>query len=48
MLNSVTKLYVAPIFECYVIKCGSKNGYQKDTCLKVIGLCAQNIIAILS
>jgi hypothetical protein len=36
-----------PMFECYVIWCGSKNIYQKDMCLKVSGLCAQNMITIL-
>ena len=25
-----------------------KNGYQKDMCSKEIGLCAQNVITILS
>ena len=25
---------LSPIFEWYGLRCGSKNGYQKDTCLK--------------
>ena len=39
--DSVTFLIRTPIFEWYVDWCGSKNGYQKGTCLKDIGLCAQ-------
>jgi hypothetical protein len=31
-----------------VLWCGSKNRYQKNTCLKVIGLRIQNMIAIIS
>ena len=27
------------IFECCMIKCGSKNGHQKGMCVKTIGLC---------
>ena len=30
-----------------MVRCGSKYGYQKDTCLKDIGLRAQNMINIL-
>ena len=26
--------------------CGSKNGYLKDTCLKEIGVCEQNMLTI--
>ena len=36
-----------PIFEGYVFRCGSKNGYQKVMCLKEIGLCAQSMITVL-
>ena len=40
--NSVNQL---PIFEWCVVRCGSKNGYQKGIiCLSEIGICAQNII----
>ena len=38
--HSVTFLTRTPIFECDVDCCGSKNRYQKGTCLKEIGLCA--------
>ena len=44
---SVPSLDWTPIFEWYVVRCGSKNIYQKDTCLKEIRLLAQNIITIL-
>ena len=27
--NSDTSLHWTPIFECLVVRCGSKNGYQK-------------------
>lgn len=37
-----------PIFERYVVRCVSKNEYQKDIHLKDIGLCAQNMISIPS
>ena len=29
---------IGPRFEWYVVRCGSKNGFQKDTCSKEIGL----------
>ena len=32
-----------PIFEWYVVRCGSKNGHQKDICLKEIRLRVQNM-----
>ena len=35
------------MIEWYVVRCGSKNGHQKDTRLKEIGLYAQNMLAIL-
>ena len=45
---SVAFLIRAPIFEWYVVWCGSKNGYQKGImCLKGIGLCVKNLITIL-
>lgn len=31
----------------YVVRCGPKNGYQKDLWLKEIGLCAQNMTTML-
>ena len=31
----------------YMVRCGSKNGHQKDICLKQIGLCAQNMVTVL-
>ena len=46
--HSVTFLIEVPIFEWYMIWCGSKNGYQKDTCSKEIGLLAQNMINVLN
>ena len=30
-----------------MVRCGSKNGHQKDMCLKEIGLRAQNMLTIL-
>ena len=45
--NLVTYLYQTPIFEWYVVRCGSKNRYQNDLCLKEIGLHAQNMVTIL-
>ena len=35
-----------PIFHWCVVRCGSKNGHQKDMCTKDIGLCAQNLFTI--
>ena len=37
----VTFLMRTSIFEWYVVWCDSKNRYQKDRCLKEIGLHAQ-------
>jgi hypothetical protein len=45
--NSVTYCNQTPMFECYVVWCGSKNRYQKDMNLTEIGQCAQNMITIL-
>ena len=44
LLILITNLY---IFEWYVVRCGFKNGCWKDLCLKVIGLCVQNMMTIL-
>ena len=41
-------LLCTPVFEWYVVWCGYKNKYEKDICLKEIGLHAQNMITILS
>jgi hypothetical protein len=35
------------MFEWYVDRCGSKNGYQKDICVKGIGLHTQKMITVL-
>ena len=43
----VTFLSQAPTFEWYVVKCGSKNKFQKEMCSKRIGLRAQNMITNL-
>ena len=45
--NSFTHLTQTTIFEWYVVCCGFKNGRQKYTCLKEIGLHAQDMITIL-
>ena len=37
-LDSVACLYWIPIFEWYVIWCGSKDGYQKLMCLRKVRL----------
>ena len=34
------------MFEWCVVRCGSKNGHQKDMCSKEIGLHAQNLLTI--
>ena len=44
---SITFLNRTPIFEWYVVRCGSKNGYQIGMWLKEIGLGTQNLITIL-
>ena len=33
--------------ECWVVRCGSKKGYQEDMCFEEIGLHAQNMLTIL-
>ena len=36
---------ITTIFEWCVVRCGCKNGHQKDImCFKEIGLCAQNML----
>ena len=41
MPNVVTSLNWRHIFEWCAVCCGSKGGYQKEMCLKEIGLCGQ-------
>ena len=48
VLASIAYLIQTSKLERYMVWCGSKNKYRKDTCLKDIGLRAQNMIAILS
>ena len=43
MPNPVNNTMWIPIFEWYVVRCGSKKRYQNNMCLKRIGLHAQNI-----
>jgi hypothetical protein len=45
--NSATHLTQTIKFEWYVVCCGFKNGHQKYTCLKEIGLHAQDMLSIL-
>ena len=45
--NLVSFLNQTPIFEWYMVRCGTKNGYIKDMYSKEIGLIAHNMIAIL-
>ena len=46
MPNLVTYLNMTSMLQWYVIRCGSKIEHQKYTCLKEIGLHAQNVITI--
>jgi hypothetical protein len=48
MSNLVPSLNHTPIFEWYVVKCGSKNKYQNDSRLKEIVLGAPNITTTLA
>ena len=48
MPNLVAYLNRTPILEWFVVWCGSKNKYQKDMCLKEIGLHPQNMVIILN
>ena len=47
VLNAATYLNQIHIFEWYVVRCDFENGFQKDICLKEIGLCAQNMLTFL-
>ena len=40
--NLIAYLNRTPTFEWCVVRCGSENEHQKDTCLKKIGLHAQD------
>ena len=46
--NLVTYLEWALIFECCVVRCGSRNRHQKTYVFRVIGLHAQNVSTIQS
>ena len=46
MLRLINHLNSTTLSEWYVLWCGFKNGHQKDTCFKEIGLHAQNMITI--
>ena len=45
--NLIISLNWTALFEWYVIRCGSKNGYQKYTCLEKRGLHAQNMLTMV-
>ena len=44
--NSNTTIIWTPIFELYVIICGTKYGYQNDMSFKATELCVQNMLTI--
>lgn len=44
--NSVKDLYGTSIFQWYVVRRGSKNGYPKDMRLEKVGPHAQNMMTI--
>jgi hypothetical protein len=45
--NSNIAMISTPIFEWCVVRCGSKNGNQKEMCLEEIGQRAQNMLSFL-
>ena len=47
MPKSVTHLNWAPIYEWYVVRCGSTNRHHKAMSLQEIGLSAQILLTIL-
>jgi hypothetical protein len=47
MPNLVTYLYQTPTIKWYLVRSNFKNKFQKDKCLKKVGLRAQNMIVIL-
>ena len=48
MHNLITSVNWTPIFEWCMVWWGSKKEYQEEMCLTDIGLCAENMITILS
>ena len=47
MPNSITYLNRTFTFVWYAVRCGFKNGYHRNMCLKKYGLHAQNMVTIL-
>lgn len=47
VLESNIAIIRTHVFEWYVVPWGSKNGHQKDTCIKEIGLCHEHILTTL-
>ena len=47
MLDSNIVIIWTLIFEWCVVRRESKNGHQKDMCLKEIELCVQNMLTII-
>ena len=47
MLDLVTCLNRSPLIRWYVVRSGYKNGQQKDTCVKEIGIRVYNMSTIL-
>ena len=47
MPNLVTNGDRSPIFQWHVVRCGSKNGYQKDLYSKETGVCTSIMITML-
>ena len=45
--RSATSINRTHLFELFVVRCGSKNGHQKNMCLKDIGLHAPNMLTFL-
>ena len=47
-LYSFTFFIMTPIFEWYVVRCASNNGYQKEIRLTKIEICAQDLMIIFN
>lgn len=45
--NSMRFLIRIPMFEWFVVWCGSKNGYKKDMCIKREWIACSGFVAIL-
>ena len=45
--KSTTETTWTPLFEWYVVRCGSKNWHQNDLYLNETGMRAQNMLTIL-